>query len=274
MKKKQIIPKLSIITASFNQARFIERTILSVIEQNHSNTELIIIDGGSTDNTLEILNKYDDKIIYWISEPDNGQTDAINKGFKHATGDFVCFQNSDDIFLPGTFDKFVSAMNKNPKKDLFYGNFKHIDSNDNILDIQKLMPTNFFLQVFKGPLIHNQACFWKRDIFDKIGMLDETYKFDLDYEFFTRVLFYGYKSYFINDFLGALRHHELTKTSNLGDVSKAEMARVKTTYKSKSFVTKVIPLNLGKWIGTLCKVTYHILNNDINYLSRKRYKFK
>lgn len=267
-------PKLSIVTASYNQVKYIERTILSVINQNYSNFELIIIDGGSTDGTIDILQKYDKKISYWVSEADEGQTDAINKGFKKATGNFVCFQNSDDVFLPNAFEKFVNTINRYPKKDIFYGNFKHIDAHDKILDTQKLMPTNFFLQVFKGPLIHNQACFWRRDIFEKIGYFDESYQFDMDYEFFTRILANGYKSCFINDFLGALRHHDQTKTSNLGDVSKQEMAKVKNFYKNKSIATKYIPKRIGRLIGSGIKVSYHLFNADFSYLSRKPYKFK
>ena len=235
---------------------------------------MIIIDGGSTDGTIDIIKKYKKFISHWVSEKDEGQTHAINKGFVIATGDYICFQNSDDIFLPGAFHAFAKAMINNPNKDIFYGNFKHVDKEDTVLDIQKLMPVNLFLQIYKGPLIHNQACFWKREIFQKIGFLDESYRFDLDYEFFTRILFHGYKPYFINNFLGALRHHEDSKTSNLADVSKAEMSRVKKEYKQKSLLTSLIPLKIGQHFGTAYKISYHLIHGDYTYLRRKPYKFK
>ena len=132
-------PKLSIVTPSYNQVDYIERTILSVIDQSYTNTELIIIDGGSTDGSLDIIKKYEDRIAYWISEKDNGQTEAINKGFRKVTGDFVCFQNSDDIFYPGALKIYADEIVRHPKKDIFYGDIKHIDKDDNVMDIHRLL---------------------------------------------------------------------------------------------------------------------------------------
>src|SRR5687768_13083798 len=103
-------PKISIITPSYNQGRFIEETILSVINQNYPNLEYIIIDGGSTDNTVEIIRKYEQHLAYWVSEKDGGQSEAINKGFKKATGDIVCWINSDDFFMPGALSKVADCF--------------------------------------------------------------------------------------------------------------------------------------------------------------------
>lgn len=265
-----LCPKLSVITASYNQAAFLERTILSVINQSYNNYELIIIDGGSTDGSVDIIKKYEKQIVYWVSESDEGQTNAINKGFKKATGDFVCFQNSDDIFLPDAFEEFVKSINRYSQYDLFYADIKHIDKDDNVLDIHKLMPVNYFSQLFRGPFIHNQACFWRREIFDKVGYLDESYQFDLDYEFFTRVLYNRYRAKHISKYLGALRYHEDTKTSNLRDVNILEKRRVKAIYKPKTFLTRITPYQVGGRIVTTMKVLYHIINGDIAYLLRKR----
>src|SRR5688572_2633651 len=113
-------PKISIITPSYNQGEYIEKTILSVLEQNYPNLEYIIIDGGSTDNSTEIIRKYADRITYWISEPDKGQSDAINKGLKLATGDIVNWLNSDDYYEPGALFKVAEAFN-NPEVNVFAG---------------------------------------------------------------------------------------------------------------------------------------------------------
>ena len=263
-------PKFSIITASYNQAEFLERTILSIINQSYKNYELIIIDGGSTDSSVDIIKKYQRNVAYWVCEKDRGQTHAINKGFAKATGDFVCFQNSDDIFLPGAFEEFANAIVAHSNYDLFYGDHKHIDKDDNILDIHKLMPVNFFSQIIRGPFIHNQACFWRRDIFDVIGFLDESYQFDMDYEFFTRVLYYGYKAKHIPKYLGAFRHHDDAKTSTLQDVQILEKRKVKEFYKSKKIITRLIPSPIGGMMVTLMKVLYHIVNSDIAYVYRHR----
>ena len=100
---KENLPKISIITPSFNQAEFLEQTITSVFSQNYPNLEYIIIDGGSTDRSVEIIKKYADKLTYWVSEPDKGHGDALNKGFNHSTGEIMAWINSDDFYFPWTF---------------------------------------------------------------------------------------------------------------------------------------------------------------------------
>ena len=107
-------PKISIITPSYNQGIFIEETILSVLDQNYPNLEYIIMDGGSTDNTVDIIKKYEDRITYWISEKDNGQSDAINKGFHKSTGDILHWLNSDDVLVPRALNMLVEYLSNNP----------------------------------------------------------------------------------------------------------------------------------------------------------------
>ena len=125
---KSKIMKISIITPSYNQAQFIERTILSVLNQDYKDIEYIIMDGGSTDGTVEILKKYSDHII-WKSEKDNGQSDAINKGLKMATGDIVAYLNSDDTYQPGAFKEVATFFEKNPDKKWVYGKCLIINEN-------------------------------------------------------------------------------------------------------------------------------------------------
>ena len=125
-------PKISIITPSYNQGEFLERTILSVIEQNYPNLEYIIIDGGSTDGSVDIIQKYADKLAYWISEKDNGQTHAINKGFKKATGEIVAWLNSDDELCEGALMAVASVFMEHDEADFVFGNQYSIDSNGKI----------------------------------------------------------------------------------------------------------------------------------------------
>ena len=115
-------PKISIVTPSYNQAEFLERTILSVLNQDYPNLEYIIIDGGSTDGSVEIIKKYEKYLAYWVSEKDKGQSDAINKGFQKSTGDILAWLNSDDTYLSGTLFKVVKAFQENPNADLIFGN--------------------------------------------------------------------------------------------------------------------------------------------------------
>ena len=121
------LPRISVITPSFNQGNFLEWTIQSVINQGYPNLEYIIIDGGSNDNSINIIKQYESYLAYWISEPDNGQTEAINKGLRRATGDWVAWQNSDDIYYPGTFDELIKTATLHPEAGLIIGNIMMID---------------------------------------------------------------------------------------------------------------------------------------------------
>ena len=119
-KNKTNYPKISIVMPSYNKVKFIERSILSILNQDYPNTELIIIDGGSDDGTIDIIKKYDHKISYWVSEKDQGQSDALNKGFKHCSGEIYGWLNSDDLYLPNAFKNAISVFERNVKKNSFW----------------------------------------------------------------------------------------------------------------------------------------------------------
>ena len=121
------LPRISIITPTFNQAGFIEQTINSVLGQGYPNLEYIIIDGGSTDGTVDLIRKYETQLAYWVSEKDGGQSNAINKGLKFATGDIIAYINSDDYYLDGAFERVANAYRDNPAVDLWHGRCRVVD---------------------------------------------------------------------------------------------------------------------------------------------------
>ncbi|HEY5587484.1 MAG TPA: glycosyltransferase family 2 protein [Candidatus Paceibacterota bacterium] len=211
-------PKISIITPSFNQGKYIEETILSVINQDYLNIEYLVIDGGSTDNTVDIIKKYENNITYWVSEKDSGQSEAINKGFKKATGDIVCWINSDDILMPDALKTVSEYFVMNQDIDFLNGYTLRIDKSS------KILFNHFILQPKKWYAKHGvyyvsqQAMFWRTKVFDEIGYLDETFHARMDQEFLVRLLLNNYKIGFVNSILGAIRIHEDTKTSQNSDI--------------------------------------------------------
>jgi glycosyltransferase involved in cell wall biosynthesis len=178
-------PKISIITPSFNQDKYIEETIRSVLLQGYPNLEYIIIDGGSKDGSVDIIKKYDKWLTYWVSETDEGQTNAINKGFKKSTGDILAWINSDDYYLANAFNQVIEFININPSIDLFYGDLFLLDEIGGASEILKGRPFSIADQV-RYKYIAQQTCFWRHDLFNKVGYLNETYENIFDVDFIIR----------------------------------------------------------------------------------------
>ncbi|MES9843708.1 MAG: glycosyltransferase family 2 protein [Candidatus Sedimenticola sp. PURPLELP] len=215
------LPLISIITPSFNQAEYLERTIVSVLGQDYPCLEYIIIDGGSTDGSLAVIEKYADKLSYFVSEKDGGQANAINKGLELAKGEWVGWQNSDDIYYPGAFRRLADAVTKASGIDLVVGNINLINSDDEVLRDIKYVRPSYRSLLAEGMVLTNQAALWRRSVHEEIGFLNESLDCGFDYEWFLRLL-ENRKSVHINKTLGALRLHEDTKTFNRQNTFKTE----------------------------------------------------
>ncbi|MHA1381529.1 MAG: glycosyltransferase family 2 protein [Candidatus Helarchaeota archaeon] len=178
--------KVSIITPSYNQGQFIERTILSVLEQDYPNIEYIVIDGGSTDNTLEILKKYENRLI-WKSEPDKGQSDAVNKGFRMATGEIIGWLNSDDVYRPGAIRIVVEYFLEHPEVDMVYGECDYIDEFDKSKNFYHTENFNLKRYINAKDIIPQQSSFYRKRILDKVGLLDINLNYAMDFDLFIRI---------------------------------------------------------------------------------------
>ncbi len=214
---KTNLPKLSIVMPCFNQVEFIERSILSVLNQNYPNIELVIIDGGSEDGTIEIIRKYQKYITYWISENDRGQSDALNKGFKHCTGEIFGWLNSDDIYLPNAFKHAIKALDKNLDKKIVFGDFLSIDKEDNIIDYNHAF--DFSLNQFKyeGFHLNAQSMFWRNSVHRAFSGFDTNLINTMDYQMILEFgINEGQKSFLrIPNVLGGFRRYEGQKTGGM-----------------------------------------------------------
>ena len=181
---------VSIITPSFNQARYLEETLNSVLEQDYPKLEYIVIDGASTDGSQDMLRKYADRLAWWVSENDSGQAEAINKGLARARGEIVAWLNSDDAYLPGAISAAVRAFEENPDAVLVYGNMLAVDEHGETLNILRYGQLDLEdLLCFQ--IIGQPAVFFRREALEKAGVLDASYHFMLDHHLWLRIALHG-----------------------------------------------------------------------------------
>jgi glycosyltransferase involved in cell wall biosynthesis len=183
--------KLSIITPSFNQVKFLEQTIKSVVSQSYKNIEYLIFDGGSTDGSVEIIKKYANKypkIIKWQSKKDKGQVDAINKGLKMATGDVIAYINSDDYYLPGAFTKVINFLKENPDKLWLVGNCQVTEKKLSwTFKLKHLVPIERSKNwLYLSNWINQPAVFLKKDLVSRVGEFNQKYQYAFDYDYWLR----------------------------------------------------------------------------------------
>jgi glycosyltransferase involved in cell wall biosynthesis len=264
-------PKVSIITPSFNQGEFLEETIRSVLLQGYPNLEYIIIDGGSNDNSVEIIKKYDTWLTYWVSEPDRGQSHAINKGFKRATGDVIAWLNSDDTYMPDTLFKVVNYLINHPLKSIVYGSALFIDKYSKPLNKYRGRPLSRGLKrmkFWKGWGIPQPTLFFKHELLKLYGDLDESFHYALDYEWIIRVTTKE-KAHFLKDVLATYRIHGGSKTSDWNKSKPLffnECERANRKYAPPGSL-KNYPL----WISwKIFRYTQHIKNSLSNILLEVR----
>ena len=207
--------KISIIIPTLNQADYIEQTINSIISQAYKNIEVIVIDGGSTDATLEIVGKYKNYIDYFVSEKDGGQSDAINKGLNLATGEIIGWQNSDDMYHPNVF-KVVSNAFINNDVMMVYGNLYRVNSSNKVIQLKIYSHPNIYDMVYNAYLVPNQVTFWRREFINKIGGLNKEYHHAMDFDLCLKSICNLKKSQivYINSVLGLFREHEKAKTAD------------------------------------------------------------
>jgi len=216
---------VSIVTPSFNQARYLEETMRSVLEQDYPHIEYIVVDGGSTDGSVDIIRRYADRLAWWVSEPDRGQTDAINKGFAHAHGEILAWLNSDDTYEPGAVREAVAYLQAHPEVGMVYGDANYIDEEGRVIGRFPAAQTDY-RRLRRGYVhIPQQASFFRAALWRKVGPLDPTFYFAMDYDLWVRLAREA-PLHYVPRVWANFRLHSDAKTITADDRCWPEMLRV------------------------------------------------
>jgi len=226
--------KVSIVTPSFNQAQFLEETILSVLNQSYQNIEYIIIDGGSSDGSIDIIKKYADRLTYWVSEKDEGQAHAINKGFEKCSGEIFAYLNSDDLLEQDAVEKMVNAFKQFPADAIIYGKCTDINEQSKPLKdaVGRQIDFTEMLKYKMLPKIHQPACFFNRTFLSRVPLFREDLHYAFDYEFILSLMKRG-NVRFIEDNIARFRYHNNSKTVSKTKDMYLEKMRVQRLYGSQ-----------------------------------------
>jgi glycosyltransferase involved in cell wall biosynthesis len=246
-------PLVSIITPSFNQVRYLESTIHSVLDQDYPNIEYIIVDGGSNDGSAEIIRRYSDRLAWWVSEKDRGQTDAINKGLAGAKGEILAWLNSDDTYQPYAITEAVRFLLNRPELGLVYGDANFIDENGRIIGRFPAAQTDY--RRLRQGYVHipQQASFWRADLWHKVGPLDPSFYFAMDYDLWVRLAALAPVQY-TPRLWANFRLHSLGKTVNADERCWNEMLKVHFRDGGSWFGVLPAKYGLRKVVAPLIKV--------------------
>jgi GT2 family glycosyltransferase len=220
-------PAISIVTPSFGQGRYIERTLFSVTGQNYPRLEYIVQDGGSTDETVDVLRHHEAELSQWESGPDGGQADALNRGFARTSGEIMSYLNSDDLLLPGSLAYIARYFATHPDVDVVYGNRVLIDSGDRNVGAW-ILPGHDDAAMTMVDFIPQETLFWRRRAWEAAGgLIDTSLHFAIDWDLLLRLRASGAKFAHVPRFLGAFRVHDAQKTTREQTVSEVECARLR-----------------------------------------------
>ncbi len=247
------LPLVSVITPSFNQVHFLEETIQSVLGQDYPQIEYIIVDGGSTDGSVDMIKKYEGRLAWWISEQDQGQTDAINKGFAHSKGEVLAWINSDDTYNPRAVGQAVKYLIENPDVAMVYADCNFINEAGRVIGKFNSKQTDY--RRLREGYVHipQQTMFFRAKYWQELGPLDPSFYFAMDYDLWTRIASKAPIKYLTGQTWANFRIHDLGKTITHDDRCWPEMLRVHYRDGGGFFSLIVAKYYIRKIIGPLWK---------------------
>jgi len=256
-------PRITIVTPSYMQGPYLEETVRSVLLQGYPNLEYIIIDGGSSDNSKAILERYSPYLTYWVSEPDRGQAHAINKGFERSTGKIMGYLNSDDMLLPGALYHIAMYFSGHPRKMIASGFRKFYNQDTKFLKNFMIgLPMNTNIRHYCP--VAQEATYWLRTVWENVGPLDETFQFAMDYEYWLRIIERGYIFGIIPHYIGAFRDYASNKSATWHEVQEHDLRLLAERY-GVSLTIEELKIRLGKswarYYRLLSAITLHPISN-------------
>lgn len=244
--------KVSIVTCSFQQGRFLDATMRSVLDQGYPNLEYIVIDGGSKDQSVSVIQSHATQLTYWVSENDRGQTHALSKGFERATGDILGWLCSDDLLLPDALTRVAKFFEQNPDVDFVFGNALWIDVQGQFIRPKKEMPWSKFIFLYDHNYLAQPSCFWRRSLFDKVGGLDESLNLAMDSDLWLRFAAKT-RPHYLNEYLGCMRDYPEQKTRSLKPAGRQEDRRLMA--REMPMLSR-LPTKPLKWLARLMRIGF------------------
>lgn len=253
-------PRISIVVPSLNQGRFIGETLKSIVEQNYPNLELIVVDGGSSDNSLPVITEFEAHIAWCVSEPDSGQAAAINKGFRRSTGEIMAWINSDDRVAPGTLYRVADHFQKQPETKVLYGNRILIDEESHEIG-RWILPAHSERVLKWADFVPQETLYWRRSAWDAVGCnINEDFQFAMDWDLLLRFSAQQQKIERVPSFLGVFRVHQAQKTTkDIASIGENEMHQLRR--RTLGFVPsrRQVMLNTVPYV---LAAKFHELNYD------------
>lgn len=234
-------PFISIVIANYNYGHLLSAAIESILSQDCDDYELIIVDGGSIDNSVDVIKQYEEHIAWWVSEPDSGQSNAFNKGFSHSKGRFLTWLNADDLLLPGTISAVKAKLESNPKASWATGNFVRFMHNDGRI-IEAPWGPNYLPSWLQGvgrvTVSFGPTTFWSRRAYEELGPIDENLHLAMDVDYWIRLNYAGYLQVRVNHACWGFRMHEGSKTAEFNGHEKSDINKIKMINEKAYIETK------------------------------------